>query len=91
MKVLCLRIAATCGVVINFKAAFCCEASAFRSGIPRPPYAGGRVNNSRNSSESGSVRPKRTGRELLLIASSIGSTESSKESIVCIKYAHFNL
>ena len=59
MKVLYVRIAATCGAVINFEAAYCCGASAFRSGIPRPPCAGGRVNSSCNSSETNLSLPKR--------------------------------
>ena len=91
MKVLCVRIAATYGFVINVEAAYCCRASAFRPGIPIPPCAGSRVNSSRNSSGRGSVWLKRTGRKLSLIASSVGSTYTSKESIVRIKYANFDL
>ena len=55
MKVPCVRIVSAYGTVINFEAAYCCGASGFRSGIPRTPCAGGRVNSSRNSLGSGSV------------------------------------
>ena len=54
-------LAATCGhIIITFEAAYCCETSAFRSGIPRPPCAGRRANSSRNSSGRGSVWWKRS-------------------------------
>ena len=74
MKVLRVHIAATFGAIVHFEAAYCCGASAFMSGIPRPSSAGGRVNSSRNSSGSRAVWPKRTGTKISLIASSASST-----------------
>ena len=53
--VILASLAALCGALINFEAAYCCEVSAFSYGIPRVPCAGAMGNGSRNSSGSDSV------------------------------------
>ena len=83
---LCVVIDSTYDVVIDVDAAKCFGASNLKSGMPNPPYAGLNVTSWRISLERDSILPNNVGRSKSSIASWIGSTQSSDDSIVCMKH-----
>ena len=73
------------------EAAYFCGDSSFKEGIPKPPWADGKVKSCLNSSVNCPSCPNIVGRNTSFNTSWIGSTYSWNDSMVHRKYVNFDL